>query len=158
MPFLIVLGAGAVILGVGCIVAMIITKRARQGISNWDAVTGTVLDAFVYHHKRQTNETTTVTHTPMIKYIYVVSGETYMSFKRDTLPYYAASAYDLGEANAIVQSYPVNSAVPVYYNPNNPKQAVLKIPKAFANNTILLYGIVNVLVGGGIIALGIVLG
>jgi hypothetical protein len=157
MPFLIVLGAGAVILGVGCIVAMIRTKRALQGVPNWDTITGTVLEAFVYRHTRRTTDETRITFTPRVKYMYEIAGEPYTSSKLDTLPYYVTSACDSAEAQTIIQKYPVDSAVTVYYNPNNPKQAMLKVPKAFANRTILLYGIVNVLLGGAIIALGIVL-
>jgi len=157
MEFLIVLGAGVIILGIGCIIATIRVKRGGQGIPNWPDVTGTVVDAFVYHHERKTTESTTETFTPVIEYTYSVRGQAYTSSKQGISPYFARSYQDRGQAEAVVRAYPVNSAVTVRYNPSNPKQAVLKAPKALAHNAVLLYGVVNVLMGIGAIALAFVI-
>lgn len=157
MEFLIVFGAGTLLLGAAYVISIIITRVRHHGTANWPKVTGTVKQAFVYQHERSTSSGTTTTYTPVVAYTYAVEGQDYQAHKRNFLPYDQASLTSKAEAQAVSGHYLQGSNVAVYYNPNNPAQAALEIPKAIAHTAVLLYGIVCMLLGGGMIALGIVL-
>lgn len=157
MAFLIVFGAGTLLLGVAYIITTIVTRVRHQGTANWPKVTGTIKKAFVYQHVRSTSSGTTTTFTPVVAYAYAVDGQEYRAQKRNVLPYDQVSLTSGDEAKIICGRYPSESEVPVYYNPINPSQAVLEKPKAIAHMAVLLYGVVCMLLGGGMIALGIVL-
>ncbi len=157
MEFLIVLGAGVILLGLACIIVIIRIKRGGQGIQNWPKVPGKVVEAFVYTHERKTTDVTTVTHTPVIKFSYSVDGTTYTSTKLDAAPSETHSYLDRAKADTWVAAYPVGRAVAVHYNSQNPKQAVLMTQKPIAHNAVLWYGIVNFFLGIGAIALAFVI-
>lgn len=157
MEFLIIFGGCVIVLGIACIVTTVTVKRSDQGLGNWPKVAGEVLRAFVYRHERSTSEGTTVTHTPVVKYVYVVAEEHYTSQKRDYLPSDKATYQDETKAVGVVRETPVGSTVTVRYNPNAPQQALLSVPKPVAHNTVLWFGIVNVVMGALMIALAVVL-
>ena len=157
MAFLIVFGAGTLLLGTVYVITTIIVRARNQGTANWPEVTGTIKKAFVYKHKRTTSESTTTTFTPVVAYAYAVEGKMYQAHKRNFLPYVQATLTSEEEAEDICSRYSPDSEVEVYYNPVNPAQAVLEKPRATAHNAVILYGAVCMLLGGGMIALGIVL-
>jgi hypothetical protein len=157
MAFLIVFGAGTLLLGVAYVISILVTRARHEGTANWPKVTGTVKHAYVYQHERSTAAGTTTTYTPVVGYAYAVEGQDYQAHKRNFLPYDQASLTSKGEAEAIRLRYCPGSEVAVYYNPINPAQAVLEKPKAIAHMAVLWYGIVCILLGGGMIALGILL-
>ncbi len=156
MAFLIVFGTGTLLLGAAYVISIIITRVRHQGTANWPKVTGTVKQAFVYQHERSTTSGTTITYTPVVAYAYAVEGQDYQTHKRNFLPYTQASLTSKEAAQAVSTRYSPGSDVAVYYNPNNPAQAALEVPKATAHTAVLLYGVVCILLGGGMIALGIV--
>lgn len=157
MEFLIVLGAGAVLLGIGCLIAFFRTRHFQQGIPNWPTIQGTMTESSVYAHTRQTTEATITTYTPTLAYTYTVEGIPYTASALDTAPYNERSYRELVRAEEIVRAHPVGSAVTVHYNPYVPAQAVLTRPRPVAHRTVLWYGVANILVGAGAVALGIVL-
>ncbi len=59
---------------------------------------------------------------PVIKYRYTVNGKEYTS---DRI-FLTKLASDYNTVKGIVEKYPLNKKVKVYYNPFNPKEAVLK--------------------------------
>lgn len=157
MEFLIALGAGAILWGIGCLVAFFMTRRRQQGIPNWPTVQGTMIEAFVYAHTRQTTEAAMTTYTPTLAYAYTLAGTAYTASALDAAPYTERSYRKRARAEEIVRGRPVGSPVTVYYNPVAPSQTVLTRPRPVAHRTVLWYGIANILVGSGAVALGILL-
>jgi hypothetical protein len=113
--------------------------------------------SFLYEHERKTFAGLVRSYTPVVHYEYVVDGTTYESKRRNFLPYPTKTYADRLAAEAVVTTHAPDKAVQVYYNPNNPRQAVLEIPKPRAHNAQIWYGVTNVLCGIGIMVLGIVL-
>lgn len=157
MEFLFIFGGCVIVLGIACIVSTVAVKRDGQGMGNWPKVAGQVLRAFVYRHERKTSKETTVTYTPVVEYAYTVAGERYTSQRRDYFPSEAATYRDEREAVSVVGEMPVGRVVTVRYNPNVPQQAMLAVPKPVAHNTVLMFGVVNVVMGALMIVLAFVL-
>ena len=156
MEFLIVLGAGAILFGLACVVSIIRLKHNGQGMANWPRVGGTITESFVYTHARQTLEQAAVTYTPVVAYTYVVDGKTYRANKRDGAPYYGNSTPRRAEADARIAALPAGKAVRVRYNPHVPEQSVLHVSRPIAHNAVLLFGIMDMLIGVGCVVLGVV--
>ncbi len=145
-------------MGLAYAVWTLVVKRREQGTGNWPQTEGRIQASFLYEHKRETAAGLIRSYTPVVCYEYGVDGQTYSSTRRDFLPYDTKTFARRLDAEAVVVTYAKDKVVPVYYNPHNPKQAVLEIPKPQAHNTELWYGVTNVLCGIGMLVLGIVLG
>ncbi|MEJ5309740.1 MAG: DUF3592 domain-containing protein [Anaerolineae bacterium] len=157
MPFLIIFGACLIVFGAVYVISTIVTKRSFQGTANWPKAAGEVLRAFVYRHERRTPKETSITYTPVVEYAYTVGEHRYTSGKRDFAPYDCATFTDERKAREIVAAFPAGKAVTVRYNPVVPAQAALKVEKPKMHNTVLLFGVVNVVMGVLMIALAVVL-
>jgi len=157
MPFLIVFGACLIVFGAVYVISTIVTKRSFQGTANWPKAAGEVVRAFVYRHERRLPQETIVTYTPVTEYVYTVDGQPYTSQKRDFTPYYCDSFAEEKKAVEIVVELPPGKSVDVRYNPYVPAQAALKVAKPSAHNTVLLFGVVNAVVGVLMIVLAVVL-
>jgi hypothetical protein len=157
MAFLIVFGAGALLLGLAYVISIIISRVRNEGTANWPKVTGSIKNAYVYQHDRSTSSGKETTYTPVVGYTYTVGDQNYQAHKRNFLSYSQASLTSPEEAEAIRARYSPGGDVVVYYNPNNPAQAVLEKPKAIAHMAVFWYGIVCMLLGCGMIAIGILL-
>lgn len=159
MGFLIIFGACVFTLGAAYAVWILVTKHRDRGTGNWPQTDGWVEAAFVYEHERETSEGIIRSYTPVVRYKYRLDGQTYVSKRRNFLPYDTQTFENRLDAETVVAKYTPDRTemIPVYYNPNNPKQAVLELPKPRAHNATLLYGVTNVLCGIAMIVLGIVL-
>lgn len=157
MEFLIVLGAGVFLLGLTYAVWTWLTKRRDQGTGNWPRTEGRVEASFLYEHERRTAAGVVRSYTPVVRYTYRVNGRAYESKRRNFLPDHTRTYADRLDAEAVVATYATGKQVEVYYNPNNPRQAALEIPKPRAHNAEIGYGVANVLCGIGVMVLGIVL-
>ncbi|MBN2005693.1 MAG: DUF3592 domain-containing protein [Anaerolineae bacterium] len=153
MPFLNFLGAGSILLGLSFIIVTIVVRRSGQGIANWPNTMGTVVKSEIYRHERRTQSATTITYTPTVTYTYTLEGQTYTANKRNIDPYTMASFQDAEQAQDVLALYPAGDAVKVYYNPAVPQQAVLEKPRPIMHNTLIWYGIMLILIGGGAIVL-----
>ncbi|MGC9469388.1 MAG: DUF3592 domain-containing protein [Anaerolineae bacterium] len=157
MEFLIVLGSGVALLGLAFLIWIVVTKHREQGTPNWPSVQGEILESKVVPFERETPEGRERTFTPLIRYRYTVGEQRYTSANLNFLPDTAAT-YDVkAKAESVAAHYPAGSPVSVFYNPSNPGQAALEIPRPAAHNAVLFFGITNLIVGLAIIALGIVL-
>ncbi len=86
----------------------------------------------------------------------IASGDVaYESQQRNVSPDNTATFQAPEKAQAVVDKYPSGSSVRVFYNPANPKQAVLEVPRPAAHNAVMFYGVTNMVAGAIIIALGI---
>ncbi len=157
MPFLIIFGACLIVFGAVYVISTIVTKRSFQGTANWPKTAGQVVRAFVYRHERRTPKETSITYTPVVEYAYTVGEQRYTSGKRDFAPYDCATFTDERKAREIVAAFPAGKAVTVRYNPVVPAQAALKVEKPKMHNTVLLFGVANVVMGVLMIVLAVVL-
>lgn len=157
MEFLIVLGAGVSLLGLAFIIWIVVTKRREQGTANWPHVLGEIRESMVIPFEREMPRGIERTYTYVVTYEYVVDGEIYTASNRNFLPGIRATSLSLAKAETFVRRYPAGSWIPVYYNPANPKQAALEIPRPVAHNAVLYFGVTNLVLGIVIVALGIVL-
>lgn len=155
MEFLIVLGGCAFVLGLGVVIWIVGTKRSHQGTANWPKVTGHMTYAAAVALERETPEGIRRTFTPVLRYTYTVEGVEYEAGKRNFLPSESATYADRRNAEAVVDRYAAGSVVDVFYNPANPKQAVLEIPAPSAHQAVLFYGVTHLVMGVLIVALGI---
>lgn len=100
---------GLALIGLG--LWMRIQSLASQ---SWPCVTGKIMTSQVDDHNLEDIR-------PHIVYLYTVQGKTLQGTR------IAYSGYSINRASIekIVARYPVNTAVKVYYNPQNPSQSVL---------------------------------
>lgn len=157
MPFLIVLGGWVIVLGLVCIISTIKIKRDGQGIANWPKVGGVVTESFIYTHERKLLERTAVVYTSTLAYTYVVDGKMYTAHKRAPGPDVENSSSLRAKAGALIANLPVGKAVRVYYNPNAPDQSLLHVSRPIAHNSVLLFGMTNMVMGVLVVALAVVL-
>ncbi len=115
-------GLGAIFVGVG-----IDGYRDGQATESWPSATGRVISADVQERietRRDMNDRqrTEYTYTPSVRYEYSVGERTYLGHR--------VKADDYGggadRAYQIVNRYPAGSDVIVFYNPDDPDQAVLE--------------------------------
>jgi hypothetical protein len=117
------IGVGVLSLVVIGVLLRILQGWRNAGTSkNWIAITGTVLSANVVAGRNRGRNG--VSYYPVVMYEYSVDGNRYvgnrMSFGSQIgVGFQAVAARSLGK-------YPVGGTVPVYYNPNNPAEAVLE--------------------------------
>ena len=95
-------------------------RKAEQDANTWPSVTGTVLSARAVTHGLQGIHNTRADF-PEVAYSFEVDGKTYKSK-------HIAAGGQIGGAGVggVLARYPVGSQVTVYYDPKNPKNAVLE--------------------------------
>jgi hypothetical protein len=103
----------AVFLGI-----LFFTQRKVSAINNWPSIPGTVVSSQVVSRSDGEGGTTDY---PAVTYSYSVVGSNYKGSK-------IAPGMEVGGMGAAktVARYPVDSKVTVYYNPENPADAVLE--------------------------------
>jgi hypothetical protein len=124
------LGACLGVLFVGGGVIMISLGRRNQkkadASQNWPSVNGTVQDvkAVKNYHSSADDELDVDTFSPKVRYSYTV-GATEYSSERIAFGY-GKTFNSESAALASIQKYSQGSLVTVYYNPENPDEAVLE--------------------------------
>jgi hypothetical protein len=152
MEFLIFFGAAIILLSAAYIITTIMVKRKGQGVPNWPATDGAIIDQALSRHTRRTETGETTTYTPTIKYTYTVDQTTYHGHKHPTS---GISFPDRRSAESVLTHYPKGETVTVYYNPNAPRQARLDVPRPTDHNAIIWLNAVQLLIGVGAILLGV---
>jgi hypothetical protein len=108
----------------------------------WPQISGEILESHVVSSGRLRTGTW---YAPIVKYRYAVDGISFESYRVSFRAAYVGS-----EAQEAVLRYPIGSAVPVWYRPNDPGTAVLE-PNSWGSDLILVFVIscdfVAVLVG-----------
>ena len=125
------------------------TFLSAQATEEWPQVEGKVTASEVTRKRtrgggkgikqRKTN------YTAEISYDYVIDGEALSS---DRFSYGNYSSSNRENADSIVAEFPVGKTVPVFYDPENPESAVLKMGGNFLTYLPLGIGSVFALVGG----------
>lgn len=146
------------IVGIILIVKSIKDKKKAEASGAWPSTTGTVVESTIKEHSSYDTDdhTQRTTFSPYVKYTYTVMGTAYESHK---LAFGAAQSGSYKFAQDLIAAYPAGATVAVYYDPNNPAEAVL-MRKSGSSKVMLILGIVFVAVSlciGGIGAVGLVL-
>lgn len=115
---LVFIGIGVAILGY----ARSMSAKAKESLS-WPSTDGEISHSAVLY-QTSTNPSTgnTSTYKPDIAYRYKVHDRSYSSSRIALMDLASSPRY----AQNIVDRYPDNSSVQVYYNPANPAEAVLE--------------------------------
>ncbi len=120
--------------------------RQAQASLNWPTTTGTIQTSEITK-SFQKNKTK---YSPSVSYAYEVDGT-----PRTSNFIWASggdSSSDKSKQQAVVDKYPVGSAVKVFYDPENPEFAILE-PGITSTNYIVLGGGGAILLAGVIMAL-----
>jgi hypothetical protein len=122
IEILIVIGSiGFVILILNAIFLGIIfsTRRKMTAVTQWPSTLGTVLMSTL--ERRRSANNNGYTNYPVVQYSYQVGGQAYQSTKLAPGPEVGGSG-----AGNVVARYPAGAQVMVFYNPQNPSEAVLE--------------------------------
>ena len=94
------------------------TSRRMATVSQWPSTMGTVVASRIEH--RHSSDIGTVEY-PSVQYSYQVSGQSYQGTK-------IAPGMEVGGTGArkVVARYPAGAQVMVFYNPQNPSDAVIE--------------------------------
>jgi hypothetical protein len=113
-------------------------RRKVRASMNWNETIGTVLFSEVEERRSYSSESgTTISYYPKIVYEYQVMGQRYQS-QRFNLGEVGIGNYN--KVAAKTAQYPQGGQVPVYYNPDNPQEAVLE--RAAPSSNVLLIVVV----------------
>ncbi len=93
-------------------------RRRMAAVSKWPSTMGTVNNSYL---ERRRSSDSGSTDYPVVHYSYQVGGQPYQGMK-------IAPGPDVGGTGAgkVVTRYPVGAQVMVFYNPQNPSDAVLE--------------------------------
>jgi hypothetical protein len=126
--------------GVFLIIQSIRSRKKAETSQSWPATSGQITDARVEHHTSTDSEGDRSDHyTPKVSYTYQVLGQAYEGNKIGFG--FQQSFGSQGKAQAALTRFPVGGQATVYYDPNNPAEAVLE-RKAGGSTVSLILGIV----------------
>ncbi|WP_162459019.1 DUF3137 domain-containing protein [Desulfosarcina ovata] len=114
---------GVLFPAIGIVIAVFSYSAYQTSLASksWPTVSGSIIQSEIKKRTSTsgegTNKKKTVKEYPNVTYQYLIDGKTYKSGK--------LSFSSTGNAKQVVARYPVGKRVPVYYNPEKPKQAVL---------------------------------
>ena len=126
--------------GIGVLILYRRGKQKAQESSAWPSVTGKVLEAEVSSHTETDSEGESVeAYAPRVVYEYVVNGVAYRGNRLAIGP--VATSRSRHSAEQEVARYPLGGEVQVFYNPQNPAEAVLQT-RLQAGKVMLILGII----------------
>ena len=138
---------GFVVMGFG--INSLSNARASE---SWPSTEGVVISSTVDSHRSQDTGTT---YSAEINYEYSVNNETLNS---NSIKFGKVSTGNPSDARKYVNKYPAGQSVKVYYNEEDPYEAVLE-PGVHASTWFLpVFGAVFALFGSGFVAIGFFMG
>jgi hypothetical protein len=90
---------------------------------SWNTATGTVTKSKLERRHRSRGRSS---WHPVVEYRYRVKGKTHESTRTHFGDLSSFSSLFSWDGNGVIERYPKGKSVKVYYNPNNPTQAVLE--------------------------------
>ena len=113
-----IIGFVLIILNVIFLTIIFFMRRRMATVSQWPSTMGTVLAS---HLERRSSSEGGYTNYPVVQYSYRVSEQSYQGGK-------IAPGPEIGGTGAgkVVARYPAGAQVMVFYNPQNPSDAVLE--------------------------------
>ncbi|WP_322791933.1 DUF3592 domain-containing protein [Bellilinea sp.] len=126
-------------------------QKAQQSV-NWPTTSGRVIESRISEHESEDEDGhTTSTYAPVVRFEYQVEGVTYTSDRMGVGSKIAISNRKKVEQQ--IAGYPEGKLVRVYYNPQNPAEAVLET--RLTSKAELVAGIILIVVGLSILCLGV---
>lgn len=113
-----IIGFVLFILNVVFLAIIFFMRRRMATVSQWPSTMGTVNTSYL--EQRSDSEGGTTSY-PAVQYSYQVGGQTYQSMKRAPGPEMGGTG-----AGKVIAKYPAGAQVMVFYNPQNPSEAVLE--------------------------------
>jgi hypothetical protein len=109
-----VLLMNAIFLGI-----IVSTQRKMNAVKGWSSTMGTVMASYLERRRSSNNRGST--NYPVVQYSYQVGGQMLQGSK-------IAPGMEVGGTGAgkVVERYPAGAQVMVFYNPQNPSDAVLE--------------------------------
>jgi Protein of unknown function (DUF3592) len=133
---------GIVSIAVGICVGLYFlwTLKRQLAKRKWIAVSGKVLESRILDNQSSLE--------PFVKYSYVVRGETYISDMITPNKYVFEAPASESSLNRMIAPYPVGKTIKVYFDPNNPQNAVLKKNDSILGNIIFVIVSLMFIFGG----------
>jgi hypothetical protein len=113
-----IIGFVLVILNVIFLGVIYFMRRKMAAVSQWPSTMGTVMNSTIEWRSSSDSGSTAY---PVVQYSYQVNGQPYQSYKRAPGPEVGGTG-----AQKVVAKYPAGAQVMVFYNPQNPSEAVLE--------------------------------
>lgn len=143
--------------GIGWLVFTFQGMQLAEESAAWPSVEGEVDRTWIETERREDPDGDTETYyEPFVRYSYQVEG---VSYTADRIDFGAKRSYgSRSSANNYLNDYPVGKQVEVFYNPDNPNQAVLVREARGATGSIIagaavilvsLVGGIGLLIKGG---------
>jgi hypothetical protein len=132
--FLLLFGA----IGILLIFKSVNDKKKVGASANWPSTTGSITRSSVAESVSTSNDDNITHYYPQVTYTYQVAGTT---FEGKHIMFGAVESGSHTKAQATIALYPVGKSVSVYYNPADPKEAVLE-RQSKSSNIMLILGIV----------------
>ena len=113
-----IIGFVFLILNVIFLAVLFFTRRRMAAVRQWPSTMGTVNTSYL---ERRSSSEGGYTNYPVVHYFYQVSGQAHQGTK-------IAPGMEVGGTGAgkVVARYPAGAQVMVFYNPQNPSDAVLE--------------------------------
>jgi len=135
IAFLFLTVFGIVLAGFG-----IVLFQQTASAEKWPTTDGIIFHSTVDSYR----EHDSTMHKPLVQYKYTVNGVNYSS---NRVRFGVISTSDGGYANEVVNRYPVGKTVKVYYNPDNPSEALLEPGITWIEYLPILFGLIFILIG-----------
>jgi hypothetical protein len=118
------------------------TLKRQLATGKWIAVSGKVLESRILDHGSSLE--------PYVKFNYVVRGATYIADKFSPNPHVYSQPASESSLNRMIAPYPVGKTIKVYFDPQNPQNAVLRKNDSILGNIILVVvSLIFIVVGFG---------
>jgi len=135
--------------GVGMILGELYMVRWGICSKSWPSTTGTIIQSELVEEWSETFPLGGFDSywMPKITYTYIVDGE---KLQGNRINFSSSFSLQLS-AQRVVNRYPLNSKVKVYYNPRNPSDAVLKPGSTVGMYCLIIGGVALIILGVSLI-------
>lgn len=131
------------------------SRKKAEASQAWPSTNGQITESRVAHSTSTDSEgDRSDSYSPSVRYSYQVMGQTYTG---KNIGFGAQTSYNRpAKAEAALEQYPAGGVVTVYYNPEDPSDAVLARQAGGANLTLVI-GIVFLVIGLSLACVGLIL-
>ena len=98
--------------------------KHQDAEKRFQSTQGVVLSSRIESHTTTSDGRTSTTYSPEITYRYEVDGKTYTSSQ---YAYGMGSTSEYGYVSGLVERHPAGKKIPVYYDPDDPAEAILQL-------------------------------
>jgi Protein of unknown function (DUF3592) len=139
-----IFGFISIAVGIGIAAYFVWAMKRQLATGKWIAASGKVLESRILDHGSSLE--------PYVKYSYVVRGQTYISERMAPNNYVYDQPASMSSINRMIAPYAVGKTIKVYFDPNNPQDAVLKKRDSIFGDIILVVvSLIFIFVGLGLV-------